>query len=177
MLNIASLQSVSWLPIDVAASSIIEIALTQTEPLPSILHCAHPYPTPWKSVISSFREALASRTKDDKSISILPFSEWVEHVNELVASCEGVADETVTRFPSTKIQNAIGEMARVDKELRRIHQENLDDGIEEVEAGGTRRLLTTKMECLSSSLRSVKPLYAEDVRRWVGYWVEKGLFV
>lgn len=171
------MQSVSWLPIDVAARSIIEIATDQTDILPSVLHCAHPHPTAWNSIISLFAETLYLRNKHNRPLSIVSFSEWIEHVNKSVASCEVSPHEIASRFPSTKIQSTLHWMVFADEELRRMNLRDLDDGIQGVEAAGTRRLRTTKAESLSSSLKGVLPLGEGDVIKWVDYWVKKGLFV
>ncbi|KAF8597331.1 acetyl-CoA synthetase-like protein [Ceratobasidium sp. AG-I] len=169
--------SVSWIPIDLAARSIIEISLNRASLLPPILHCAHPHPTPWRKIIPSFEQALASRTKETHPLPIVPFKEWLSHVNASAAPYGGAINEMAKLFPSTKIQGTIEAMVRGDEELRRTKPEDAESGMEDVEVGGIARLLTTRAASLSSTLKNAPPLDQEDVRKWVGYWAERGLFV
>jgi hypothetical protein len=47
-------------------------------------------------------------------------------------------------------------------------------GNPDVEAGGLTALSTKKAEAISLMFHTLPSLGAEDVQRWVKYWVEKG---
>ncbi|CAE6475171.1 unnamed protein product [Rhizoctonia solani] len=74
----AAAGTVSWLPLDVAACSIID-ACTTDERIPPVIHASHPRPVPWADVMSAFSAVLASRT--GSALPVVEFAEWNKRVN------------------------------------------------------------------------------------------------
>ncbi|KEP48049.1 putative acetyl-CoA synthetase-like protein [Rhizoctonia solani 123E] len=160
--------TVSWLPLDVAAHSIIDTCIVRNKELPRVIHTSHPRPVPWMDIMNAFSQSLAPRT--GSQLPIVRFDEWNKCVVEAAASFKGSESDRYKRFPSTKIQSTVDGMVLADDELRsREHIGN-------VEAGGTVQLDTTVAAEFSETFKSTAELGKEHVQKWVGYWEAKGLF-
>lgn len=159
----------SWIPLDVAAHSIIDTCTARNAALPLVIHTSHPRPAPWVDVMNAFSVALTSRTKDP--LPLVRFSEWNRQVIESAASFKGTESELYKWFPSTKIQSTIDGMARADEELRLLGK------TQDVESTGTVRLGTAVAERLSEALSGASELGKDYVEKWAEYWEMKGLFV
>jgi hypothetical protein len=97
-------------------------------------------------------------------LSIVPVGEWY---SKLQAAAE-YADETVlARVPAIKLANFFEAMSTADRVVRAAEDPT-------AEAGGLSKLSTQKAQAASHFLRALPQLGADDVRRWVGYWVQKG---
>ncbi|KAG8711771.1 hypothetical protein FRC11_001886 [Ceratobasidium sp. 423] len=164
----AAVGTVSWLPLNVAARSIIDTCTTCDEELLSIIHASHPCPVPWVDIMSIFSALLASRI--EFTPPLVELSEWNKRVTDRAAIFQGPDADWYKRFPSTKIQNAMNGIAQADQQLRSRA------GDEGVESAGTVRLVTTKAEQMSGRLRSAPRLGREHVEKWFDYWEAKGLF-
>ncbi|KAF8601146.1 acetyl-CoA synthetase-like protein [Ceratobasidium sp. AG-I] len=165
----ATTGSVSWLPLDVAAQSIIDACIARSALLPPVIHCSHPRPVEWSHIINLFAGALESRTEGKQVFSIVSFREWSERVRSAASAFRGSDTDRNRRFPSTKIQTTFDSIERAGNEVRGEDKE--------VEAGGTARLSSIRAEELSRNLRDVPRIGKEHVERWVGYWENTGLFV
>ncbi|KEP48039.1 putative acetyl-CoA synthetase-like protein [Rhizoctonia solani 123E] len=160
--------SVSWLPLDIAARSIIDTCVARNADLPLVVHASHPRPVPWVDMIGAFSTTIGART--GSKIPIVRFSEWNRRVIEAASSYKGSESDRYRRFPSTKIQGAVDGMVRADNELR-SHRNTGN-----AESGGTARLDTTMAEALSKTLSCTLELGIAHVEKWVGYWESRGLF-
>ncbi|QRV80473.1 acetyl-CoA synthetase-like protein [Ceratobasidium sp. AG-Ba] len=165
-----ALGSISWIPLDDAATTVIDACLSREALLPPVIHCAHPRPIPWSRVMRMFSHIFEEG--GNKRLELMPLAEWNQKVVE-AASAISLADEAFKRYPSTKIQTTIDGMTHSDQQVRGTGSP-LDD---EFEAGGMARMSTTKAVGLSKALEKVGPLSQEHVRAWVAYWEERGLFL
>ncbi|CAE6440754.1 unnamed protein product [Rhizoctonia solani] len=161
--------TVSWLPLDVAAHSVIDTCANRDKDLPLVIHTSHPRPVPWMHIMDAFSASLASRT--NSQLPIVRFDEWNKRVVEAATSFKGSESDRYGRFPSTKIQSTVDGMVLADDELRSREE------AENAEAGGTVRLDTTVAEELSETLKTTPELGKEHVQKWTNYWGSKGLFV
>ncbi|CAE6464920.1 unnamed protein product, partial [Rhizoctonia solani] len=161
--------TVSWLPLDVAAHSIIDTCVVRNKELPPVIHTSHPRPVLWMDIMNAFSQSLTSRT--GSQLPIVRFDEWNKRVVKAAASFKGSESDRYKRFPSTKIQSTVDGMVLADDELRSREQ------VGNVEAGGTVRLDTTVAEEFSETFKSTVELGKEHVQKWVRYWEAKGLFI
>ncbi|KAH7318802.1 hypothetical protein B0J17DRAFT_633963 [Rhizoctonia solani] len=160
--------TVSWLPLDVAARSIIDTSVARNVNLPMVVHASHPHPVPWMRVIRALSVSIGSRTGSE--LHIVRFDEWNKQVAKAAAAFTGSGSDRYKRFPSTKIQCTVDGMVQADIELR------LSGDASNVESGGTSRLDTTAAEALSNTLKSTPELDMAYVEKWVEYWESRGLF-
>ncbi|CAE6439212.1 unnamed protein product [Rhizoctonia solani] len=160
--------SVSWLPLDTAANSIIDICTTRHVSLPLVAHTSHPRPAPWMNVMDAFSASISSRT--GSKLPIVSFNEWNKQVIIAASSFKGSEGDRYKRFPSTKIQGAVDGMVQADNELRS------HGNTRNAESGGTARLDTTMAEALSKTLRLAPELGMAHVKKWIGYWESRGVF-
>lgn len=166
-----ALGGVTWIPLDVAATTVIDACIYRDALLPPVIHCAHPSPISWTEAMSIFADVLKTRT-GGKALPLVPFSEWSAKVAAAATSATS-ADEAFKRFPSTKIQGTVDGMNHADEEVRKLDREV---GVE-VEAGGMARMNTAKTEELSETFRNTEPLGEAHIGKWVSYWEARGLFV
>ncbi|KAG8734982.1 hypothetical protein FRC10_011138 [Ceratobasidium sp. 414] len=166
----SSLSDVSWLPLDIAARSVIDACTARSKLMPPVIHSSHPHPVEWSRIFSIFAQSLKSLNKD-QPLPIVPFSEWNERVASAASAFRGSESDRYKRFPSTKIQSTIEGMIHADEELR---SKGAEVG---VESGGTARLDTSEAEGLSQTLKNAPQIGQGHVEKWVGYWEKKGLFV
>ncbi|CAE6506561.1 unnamed protein product [Rhizoctonia solani] len=160
--------TVSWLPLDVAAHSIIDTSVARNVNIPLVVHTSHPRPVPWMDIMRAFSVSIRSRTGSE--LHVVHFDEWNKQVAEAAVAFKGSESERYKRFPSTKIQGTVDGMVQADNELRLCEDASI------VESGGTPRLDTTTAEALSNTLRSTPELDMAHVEKWVEYWESRGLF-
>jgi thioester reductase-like protein len=67
-------QVVSWLPVNVVADSISEVALSSAKPKPA-LNLVHPAPVPWKIIMAALAEALRVAKLGD--VALVPYETWL----------------------------------------------------------------------------------------------------
>ncbi|CAE6407221.1 unnamed protein product [Rhizoctonia solani] len=161
--------TVSWLPLDVAARSIIDTCVNRNKVLPQVMHTSHPRPVPWVDIMNALSASLVPLV--NSQLPIVGFEEWNKRVAEAAESFKGSESDRYKRFPSTKIQSTIDGMVLADKELQS------HDGVEHVESCGTVRLNTKVAEEFSRVLETTPQLGDEHVQKWISYWGTKGLFV
>ncbi|CAE6511891.1 unnamed protein product [Rhizoctonia solani] len=164
----AAVGMVSWLPLDVAALSIVDTCTARDKELPPVIHASHPHPVPWVEIMTAFATLLTSHR--GSILPILELSEWNKRVAERTMTFRGSHVDRYKCFPSTKIQSTMDGIALADQQLR---SRAADEG---VESAGTVRLITTKAEQMSEGLRNTPRLGREHVERWIKYWEARGLF-
>ncbi|QRV95029.1 L-aminoadipate-semialdehyde dehydrogenase [Ceratobasidium sp. AG-Ba] len=162
---------VSWIPLDIAATTAIDACLSRDDLLSPVINCAHPRPILWSQAMSGFSNALQSGR--DLSLPLVPLSEWNTKVVTAAARA-GSPEEAFRRYPSTKIQATIDGMIHLDKQVRDSGAA-VSGGL--LEAGGAVVMSTTKAMELSATLSEAEPLGEEHIRAWVAYWKKQGLFV
>ncbi|KIJ67974.1 hypothetical protein HYDPIDRAFT_83419 [Hydnomerulius pinastri MD-312] len=138
-------ESVSWLPVDYAAKSIIELVNLPADWTPKsscpVFHVLHPVRVPWSSVLTSLHRA-------GLKFKALPRHEWIKVLQ--------ASDTNEVRNPSRKLltfyENKYG-------------QEEL---------AARYPLITTQTEKASKSIRDAPVPDDELVAKWVEAWRETG---
>ncbi|KAF8601148.1 acetyl-CoA synthetase-like protein [Ceratobasidium sp. AG-I] len=161
---------VSWLPLDVAARSIVDVSSARDALLPPVIHCSHPRAVEWSHIINLFADALVSRIEDSRAFPVVPFQEWNERVRNAALAFQGSESDRHKQFPSTKVQSTFDAISSIGVALES------DKKDADIEAGGTARLDISKAEELSESLKKAPRLGREHVKSWIGYWEKRGLF-
>ncbi|KAH7318806.1 hypothetical protein B0J17DRAFT_724242 [Rhizoctonia solani] len=159
---------VSWLPLDVAAHSIIDICTARDAELPAVVHVSHPRSVPWMDIINAFSMSIIPYT--GSQLPVIRFDEWNKRVVEAAKSFKGSKNDRYKRFPITKIQR------RVDRAVQVDHDLHSSGDAANAEFGGLVSLDTTIAETCSESLRSTPKLGTEHVEQWVEYWNFMGFF-
>ena len=140
----------SFLPLHVAASAIIELRHTSS----SFVHIVHPRPVPWEVVIGHVSDALG--------VPVIPYDEWL---TRLEASPK--TDEDLHRNPALHLTDFY-QASAAPKDIRRAQDR---------EAMGMAMYETTVTAAEAPSLRQSRltQLGREDVENWIGYWKNKGV--
>ncbi|KAF8311712.1 acetyl-CoA synthetase-like protein [Clavulina sp. PMI_390] len=147
---------VSWVPVDAAATAVLDAALTKTPQ--KVLHIYHPKPIPWRKVLEVATNA-ASVYSSGQSLRILPFSDWLEKLE-----ARNVSD--ADKIPAVKLLPFFRDLAAGDAATLKLPVEERDQR----EALGLRRLATDKMQGISPTLANLAPMTSHDVQLWVDHW-------
>ncbi|KAG9023400.1 hypothetical protein FRB95_013135 [Tulasnella sp. JGI-2019a] len=148
--------TVTWLPVDVAASAILDLRHSKSQ----TLHIAHPYPVPWSLVMHGFSSEL--------HYPLIPFTKWVD---KLEAS---VKDDP----KAVQLNLALALLSFFKSLGANFAEEAIAVGRgDDFEAGGSHPLSLTKSTGESHSLRGAQRITEEDVRRWIKYWRAKGFLL
>ncbi|KAJ3537775.1 hypothetical protein NM688_g6625 [Phlebia brevispora] len=149
--------AVSWIPVNIVASSIKDLILTQAE-LPRLVNVVHPRPTPWSSLMENINKYLCL---PEGPLPCISLPDWVTRLERL---SESVSTEEFDRVPAIKLLDFFRTLAAVGQS--RIPSAN-------IEAGGTPPFSTIKLQCFSSTVRDLEPLDEEYPRLWIDFWASK----
>ncbi|KAA1471161.1 acetyl-CoA synthetase-like protein [Dentipellis sp. KUC8613] len=137
-------ERVTWLPIDVAATALLDM-LHSTEP---ILHLVHPQPTHWESIFRRVSTRLGG-------LPLIRYGEWVERLRDAA---------------SKDIYATDGESDDARPNPAAVLMEFFERG----EYGEDVPLATEKAVKVSKTLREAKPIDDEDVDRFMEHWKKLG---
>lgn len=158
------IQCISWIPLNEAALSVLDVGLARDVQRQQVVHLYHPRPVPWTTIITAATEALKPVTHDTG----LPLVTWSEWYSKL----ESCGPEDLQRVPGLKLLSFYRSLASGDAALRALDEEESSQR----ESLGLVKLSTVKMQTISPTLRNISPLTLEDPARWIAYWRSKGLF-
>ncbi|KAK3332836.1 hypothetical protein B0T19DRAFT_457824 [Cercophora scortea] len=94
--------SIDWLPVDLAASAIVDLSLAYTESGDPVLSCfnlVNPRTTQWSVVAKAVQEFYADR---GVSIDVVKYDEWLDDLMALRARGMMTSDQ-VKRYPALKL--------------------------------------------------------------------------
>ncbi|TFK39396.1 acetyl-CoA synthetase-like protein [Crucibulum laeve] len=137
---------ISWIPLDVAARSLVDLLKADLDENTKTIHLVHPSPISWSMVARVF--------SSDLSIPLLPFLEWSSKLQEFAALTAPHQETKAQEVPVLKLLPFFHNMA--------LNWKNM----------GSQMTSTTQATALSSALADAAnvPLAEEDVRTWIEYW-------
>ncbi|KAF8438365.1 putative aminoadipate reductase [Boletus edulis BED1] len=162
---------ISWLPPHGVCDAILDVAFAHEEP-PLVVNLVHPRPSTWKSVMQPISEALYQKHLTSSRLPLIPFTEWVERLEEEAANTN---EENAQRVPAVKLLGFLRALAQGDAVIRR-ESSSSEYVSEDVEAAGSPRFATDVAQRASETMHHLEPLSAVDAERWVEYWASVGMF-
>ncbi|KAG5721421.1 Linear gramicidin synthase subunit D [Termitomyces sp. T112] len=147
---------VSWLPMHTVSKAILDVAFS-SDKLPVAINLVHPRPTQWSEVMNALKAVL---DEDGFSLRVVPFREWFSLLEK---HSKNASDANIQDIPAVKLLEFFRAFSEADHAIA-------DAGHHEVESGGLPKFTTVKAQRLSQTMREVRPIGVEDVRRWVSYW-------
>ncbi|KAG6374188.1 hypothetical protein JVT61DRAFT_4841 [Boletus reticuloceps] len=162
---------ISWLPPHGVSDAILDVAFAHEEP-PLAVNLVHPRPSAWKSIMQPISEALYQKHLTPSRLPLIPFTEWVERLEEQAAN---TTEENAQRVPAVKLLGFMRAMAQGDAVIRR-ESSSSEYVSEDVEVAGSPRFATDVARRASETMRHLEPLSAVDAERWVEYWASVGMF-
>ncbi|KAF8990609.1 hypothetical protein BDQ17DRAFT_1433645 [Cyathus striatus] len=149
---------VSWIPIDVAASAMIDFISSEFNSYRTV-HLTHPNPVSWKTIAHTISQEL--------SAPLVSKAEWFDRLE---------------RMPMDRsLENGDGavEILRDVPALRLLQffRKHIKEDSYSNEAIGFPNLGNSISVSLSSTLSDpgIRKISESDVRLWIGYWKRKGL--
>lgn len=175
------LKTVSWIPLDIAARTILDVALTpafaSATPHLQTLHIVHPHPVSWSKIFARFSQAM---TSSQEQLPLVPFAEWwaklEKHASESTVPSPLPGEERPP-IPAMKLLSFFRDWAERDDARRSEMQSD-----EQSEVFGQAYLSTKMIREVSVSMKTLvtsgesSMLSEEDVKRWIDFWQNKGLF-
>lgn len=137
---------VDWVPMDLAAKSVIDIAISQAQTSDlAVAHLVNPRIVSWSALVPAVKESLEKET--GREMRVVSFREWLD---ELKSSSQ--TTEEVEKKPGIKL---------ID-----FYEGLLTEG------GGLPALKTEKTRVMSRTVDGMKAVDAELMRKWVAQWRE-----
>ncbi|KNZ74034.1 Linear gramicidin synthase subunit D [Termitomyces sp. J132] len=147
---------ISWLPMHTVSKAILDVAFS-SEKFPVAINLVHPRPIQWSEVIDALKAVLV---KDGFPLRVVSFQEWFSLLEK---RSKNASDADIQAIPAVKLLEFFRTISKADCAIA-------EAGRHEVESGGLAKFATVKAQHLSETMREVRPIGAEDVRRWVSYW-------
>ncbi|KAG2335837.1 hypothetical protein BDR05DRAFT_920591 [Suillus weaverae] len=141
--------TVNWLPVDVAAASMVEML----DSPPGVYHLTHPSPVSWTIPMQEVARIM--------NVPLVPYTQWLASLEKQASSQTG---ETLQNNPALRLLDFFRYTTR-----RRNLTTNTENFLEP-------ELSCAKALQESPTLRSMasNPLGAQDVAKWIGYWRSVG---
>ncbi|KAF2875490.1 hypothetical protein BDV95DRAFT_561998 [Massariosphaeria phaeospora] len=142
--SLGSVDTVDWIPVDILARSVVELATSSTpeEAGATVYHAVNPQRTSWKELLPVFAHCLQT----DKEIQIVPFAEWAHALRESASTTEDINEN-----PAIKLLDFFA-------------------GVASKAEGEATILETRKTVCVSSSLAGLEAVQEEWVENWMKQW-------
>ncbi|KAJ7155652.1 acetyl-CoA synthetase-like protein [Mycena filopes] len=175
--------SVSWVPSDAVAHTILDFVFDSPSRPHSVINVAHPRPVPWNDIAAWIVEALS-----DSQIRQVPAEEWVAALRrEHGLDSDG---KRLHDLPALKLLPFFEALTSAQEraEVRHHHAFNLEHKahppskflphLESVEYAQKRNEVGgfPTLSVSHPRLLNLSPLNRSDVRRWVTYWRENHFF-
>ena len=143
--TLGNMDRVDWVPMDVAAGTVIDIAnATISEPEPvQVYHLVNPHTTTWDQLYHVIRDFYTKDSRDD--MEIVDFNDWVDELAQIPQT-----KENAERVPGLKLLDFY-------QSLR-------------PESVGLPALDTRRTESVSSTLREGRAVDAEVISKWLEQW-------
>ncbi|EGO01124.1 hypothetical protein SERLA73DRAFT_72093 [Serpula lacrymans var. lacrymans S7.3] len=153
---------VSWISLDIAASSLVEFCMSLNLPPDHIVHLVHPHPV--------HRSSLASVVSSEYSVSLVSYAEWLAALEQkAVILSENVDNKQIPAEAGLPTHLRVQRLLPL---FRRLAAKETSS-----EAMGFDSLDIAEAVALSPTLADpvLPQLGSEDVKGWLAYWRKKGL--
>lgn len=143
------IQTISWLPVDAAATALIEMRTSKS----STLHLAHPQPVAWRAVIKPLAEEFNMET--------VSYDDWMVRLEKSGRGLSAESEVEMMRHnPALKIFDFF---------------KDAQGGIDRSpEAMGLPQMDVTEAQNSAPSLRTLSLLSGHDAMNWIRYWRKIG---
>ncbi|KAJ3925541.1 MAG: putative aminoadipate reductase [Lentinula lateritia] len=155
---------VSWVPMDAVCNAILDVGFT-SETAPMTVNIVHPKSVSWTCVFQNVRAALIEQKHlSPDALPLVPYHDWVAAV---LRYAKNPTEADTQNIPAVKLLEFYTQQAAIDDALRQSNRSAM-------ESAGLTQLSTRNVERLSESMRSLKPLDAAIIQKWIRYWVATG---
>jgi len=137
----ASMSEIDWIPVDLLATGLVELALLPREESAKVYHAVNPQSCTWKSLLPSICNLLGV-----KDVRIVPLGEWVAALRK--SAPETFKKQDFEENPAIKLLDFF-------------------EGLPGMEMP---KLSTVETQKRSKVLREIKAVDPEDMRRWMRQW-------
>lgn len=148
------IQTASWIPVDLAASSILDMRQATSCSQSQTLHLIHPKPTNWQQIMEPLSDILG--------VSLVPYVEWLSRLESAARQLHQA---------ESKADSSNG--ARAAIQLIPFYQTSLTASRSMTESMGLLPNVRAEQGYRSASslqAESISKLGRPDVEKWVEYW-------
>jgi thioester reductase-like protein len=141
--TLGTMERVDWVPMDVAAASVVDFAMDPTSACTDVYHLANPHTTTWSVLRPVVEDYLAASCVP---CEIVDYNDWAEEVGNIP-----LTDENAKRVPALKLLDFY-------------------KGLRPGTGTALPVLETKKAEAVSRTLREGRAVDRNDFRKWLGQW-------
>lgn len=145
---------IDWVPIDVLAEILVELAFKDGRGSTSVYHPLNPHPTTWDALLPAVIEILSAASKG-KTIETVPFTSWIQRIRT-------EAETTAATSDTSKLE-ALLEISPAVKLL------SFYEGLADADRWTALQTVETTKE--SEKLKAIKGIKPELMRKWAKGWL------
>ncbi|PYI07034.1 acetyl-CoA synthetase-like protein [Aspergillus sclerotiicarbonarius CBS 121057] len=154
-----ALDRIDWMPIDLLADVLVELALGDHRAADGSVNVYHPvnlHPRTWENIRPGVADALSKVS--GKTVDTVPFRDWVQRVREDIETAGAGSQLTEGELQAVLAKNPAAKLLE------------FFEGI--MSETGRENVLDTQVTAqLSDKLRGVEAVQPEWVQKWVGEWL------
>ena len=138
------MNDIAWIPVDLAAKSIVELAFSHLETLASFhyYNLTNPHPSSWSTLVPAVQGRLSLKDQDHP-VGVVSLKTWVKRLGDSSAGTEDVSAN-----PGIKLL----------------------DFYKGLQVGDFTCLETSEAERRSTTLKNMKPVGEEWMELWLRQW-------
>ncbi|EIN04342.1 acetyl-CoA synthetase-like protein [Punctularia strigosozonata HHB-11173 SS5] len=146
----------AWVPLDIAASAMVEISLNHEDSVPPLVHLAHPHPVTWSSIVGYIAEQLG--------VPLVTYADWLQALDNDLKDKSQSEVEHMQANPALRLLSFYkGASAISGAPKDNAH-----------EAMGMPLMATEKARAAARFLNELAPLAPSDIDKWLAYWRRVG---
>jgi thioester reductase-like protein len=186
------LDRVDWVPVDLLAAVLVEMALEFSQPVVpgvgkdtgvEVLHPHNTFPTTWEVLAPTIASILASHS--GRNVETIPLTKWIERIRQdLGLSSDDGSDgngdgqcpqeqeeQQQRRFSSTTAEELLHTTLEQNAAVKlvRFFEDLVVDDADDIKVFETTRAVQR-----SKKLRNVSRVSAEWVKKWIGEMLDDG---
>lgn len=139
--QLGGMDRLDWVPIDLAAKAIVDIAemATGKKENPQVLHIVNPKTTTWTDLLPAVQACLVQQV--GKDVPIVTYAQWIAKLREIPRT-----PSNAERVPGIKLLEFYEGIAATQ---------------------GSLRLATTETMKLSSTMANLRSVHGQQMERWI----------
>lgn len=142
--TLGTMEQVDWVPMDVAGTTVVDIAIAPASESMRVYHLSNPHRTSWRQLYPAIQDFYKSNGVE---IDVIEYDDWVQELGQIA-----LTRENIEQVPGLKLRDFY-------------------DSLRPGTVPGLPRLATKKTEAVSRALREMRAVDQSDMRKWLKQWL------